>query len=112
MKTVCRSITKMILSEVWTFRTLTRAKYTKLYGKDSDAIVEFATRTASFKVDTFTAADIAHELSHIVYNQMNTNSAELTQHQMEEVMAEVNAKNWNHWAYWVTSVQQELMTPP
>jgi selenocysteine lyase/cysteine desulfurase len=104
----CKQITRRILNEEWTFRTLSKAKYTKLYGKDSAAVTEFRAKTVSFIVNDINHDDVAHELTHVVYHQMNTNSANLDQDQMEEVMAEINGKCWHLWAQWTHDIMLAL----
>lgn len=103
-----KEIKRKILNEEWTFRTLPRAKYCKLYGSDSAAITEFKPKVVTFIMNDMDHADVAHELTHVVYFQMNTSSAELTEAQMEEVMAEINGKCWHLWAHWVHDIYLNL----
>ena len=69
----------------WEARLLTRRKYEKLHGADSGAITIMSTKQIDFNKSDLNPEDVRHEVFHAYVKESNTESANLTADQMEEL---------------------------
>lgn len=83
----------------WTVKLLTPKQYAKeaskdeVYGSAAYTTVEGSRKIVLQKGDV-TVGIIRHELSHAIVSEAPILSAELTSHQVEEMMCEIIQKDW------------------
>lgn len=93
------SIKVKIKGAEWTIKYLTQNQYVKestkdeVYGSAAYTTIDGSRKIVLQKGET-TVGIIRHELSHAIVSEAPILSAELTPHQVEEMMCEIVQKDW------------------
>jgi hypothetical protein len=75
----------------WTAKLHTPKTFIKKYS-DCGAITLLSLREVHFRTDHLAIEFIRHELNHIFLEMCNVDSAEITLHQLEEIMCTINSR--------------------
>lgn len=94
--------------ESWTFGKLPDRTYIKRYKSGSDAICLLDKREVWVRASSMSESVIAHELMHILVDQSNHSSSDLTSHQVEELTCEIVGRHYAAIPYMVAEISRLL----